>query len=40
MLPIDKQFCRLLLSMSCFLFTQRSNGANIGCLSVVAAIIL
>ena len=34
-LPIEKQFRRLLLLMSCFLFSQRSNGANICYLAFV-----
>ena len=34
-LRIDKQFCRLLLSIYRFLFSQRSNDANVCYLSLV-----
>lgn len=34
-LRMDKQFCKLFLSISRFLLSQRSNGANICYLSLV-----
>ena len=39
-LHIDKQSCRLFSYLYCFLLNQRSNGANIGLLSLVKVLLL